>query len=134
MIVLLRLALGPIGAGAAFALSALLLLTTLTQCSNANAARGQFKTAEAGRVKAVGDLAECRADLSRLDAAVDAQNQATRAYQTEVERRLSAAQEAVQAARRGSKTASIRAGRALSAAAGQDLCHSLDLVMLESVR
>jgi hypothetical protein len=128
----LRLLFGPAGAGCAFVLSALLLFATLTECAGKTAVAGQFRAAEAGRVKVVGELAECRADMSRLSAAVDEQNAAVKAFEADSARRLAAAETAVreaQAAAAGART-KARAILARGASGGPpDLCRSAEAVL-----
>jgi hypothetical protein len=128
----LRLLFGPVGAGCAFVLSALLLLTTLTQCADRRAVAGQFGAAEAGRVKAIGELAECRADLSGLSAAVDQQTAAIETYKSDSARRLAAAEAAVKAAQAAAAGAKTKARTILSrrgSGGPSDLCRSAEVVL-----
>ena len=91
--------------------------------------RWQDMAIERGR-----DLVTCRGNAERLDAAVDRQNAAVKAFEAQGQAMSAALAEAAQAAKISRVEAQREAAGILSQRSGVDVCDSADQLILEVVR
>jgi hypothetical protein len=80
------------------------------------------------------DLRQCRANTSELEEGLQRSRDAALAWQREVERRTREGEAEQERLRKAADLANDKARRTLAAKPSADLCKSLDLLMLESVR